>query len=68
MAIPESIVNIFAQSLRANFEALIFDADTSLELFENQEYTQVKTHLQASIQQMQYLLNNIGLPGELKNK
>ncbi|WP_366916757.1 hypothetical protein [uncultured Microscilla sp.] len=47
---------------------MIFDADTSLELFENQEYTQVKTHLQASIQQMQYLLNNIGLPGELKNK
>ena len=55
------MINIFAQSIYAQLEALAIEANHSLELFENQEYTEVKTFLQASIQQMQYMLNNVGI-------
>ncbi|WP_299456559.1 hypothetical protein [uncultured Microscilla sp.] len=68
IAIPESIVNVFAQSLRANLEALMLDADLPLTLFENQEYEQVKIYLQTSILQMQYLLNNVELLDTLQKK
>ncbi|EAY24621.1 hypothetical protein [Microscilla marina] len=68
ITIPESIVNVFAQSVRANLEALMLDADMPLTLFENQEYEQVKTYLQASILQMQYLLNNVELLDTLQKK
>ncbi|WP_299456656.1 hypothetical protein [uncultured Microscilla sp.] len=68
IVIPESIVNVFAQSVRANLEALMLDADLPLTLFENQEYEQVKTYLQASVLQMQYLLNNIELLDALHQK
>ncbi|EAY27698.1 hypothetical protein [Microscilla marina] len=68
IAIPQSIINIFAQSLYAQLEALAFDANASLELFENQEYTQVKTFLQANIQQMQYALNSVEILGRIEQK
>ncbi|EAY27459.1 hypothetical protein [Microscilla marina] len=68
IAIPQSMVNLFAQSIYAHLEALALDTNASLELFENQEYTQVKTFLQANIQQMQYALNNIEILGRMKQE
>ncbi|WP_299462366.1 hypothetical protein [uncultured Microscilla sp.] len=59
VAIPQSMINLFAQSLYAQLEALALDASASLELFENKAYTEVKTFLQAHIQQMQYVLNSV---------
>ena len=61
IAIPQSMINIFAQSIYAQLEALAMEASHSLELFENEDYTEVKTFLQANIQQMQYMLNNVGI-------
>ena len=64
--IPSSVINIFAQSLYAQLEVLAIEANSSLEMFENQEYIQLKTCLQAHIQQMQHALNNIELLGMLE--
>ncbi|EAY31305.1 hypothetical protein [Microscilla marina] len=68
VTIPQSMINIFAQSIYAHLEAVALDANASLELFENQEYTQVKTFLQANIQQMQYALNNVEILGRMEQK
>jgi hypothetical protein len=46
----------------------VLDTSASLELFEAQEYTQLKTCLQAHIQQMQHLLNNVELLDRLEQK
>ena len=59
IAMPQSMINIFAQSLYAQLETLAMETNVSLELLENQEYLQVKTFLQANIQQMQYALNSV---------
>lgn len=59
IAMPQSMINIFAQSLYAQLETLAMETNASLELLENQEYLQVKTFLQANIQQMQYALNSV---------
>jgi hypothetical protein len=53
------MINIFAQSLYVQLETLAIETSASLELLENQEYLQVKTFLQANIQQMQYALNSV---------
>ncbi|WP_299457423.1 hypothetical protein [uncultured Microscilla sp.] len=66
IAIPQSMVNLFAQSIYAQLEALTLDANASLELFENQAYTEVKTFLQAHIQQMQYVLNSVEILDRMK--
>jgi hypothetical protein len=59
IAMPQSMINIFAQSLYVQLETLAIETSASLELLENQEYLQVKTFLQANIQQMQYALNSV---------
>lgn len=66
ITIPQPMINLFAQSIYAQLEALAIDANTSLELFENQAYTEVKTFLQAHIQQMQYMLNNVDILGKIE--
>ena len=55
------MINVFAQSIYAQLEALAMDTNASLELFENQDYTELKTCLKASSQHIQHLLNNIGM-------
>jgi hypothetical protein len=66
ITIPQPMINLFAQSIYAQLEALAIDANASLELFENQAYTEVKTFLQAHIQQMQYMLNNVDILGKIE--
>jgi hypothetical protein len=66
VAIPSPMVNLFAQSIYAQLEALAMETNVSLELFGNQEYTQVKTFLQANIQQMQYMLNSLEILDRLE--
>lgn len=66
VAIPSSMVNLFAQSIQAQLEVLAMETNVSLELFGNQEYTQVKTFLQANIQQMQYMLNSLEILDRLE--
>ena len=66
VTIPQPMINLFAQSIYAQLEALAIDANASLELFENQAYTEVKTFLQAHIQQMQYMLNNVDILGKIE--
>ena len=68
VAIPQSMINIFAQSIYTQLEALTMEANSSLELFENQAYTEVITSLQAHIQQMQHMLNNVGLLSKLQQQ
>jgi hypothetical protein len=68
VAIPQSMINIFAQSIYAQLEALTMEANSSLELFESQAYTEVITSLQANIQQMQHMLNNVGLLSKLQQQ
>ena len=66
ITMPQPMINLFAQSIYAQLEALAIDANASLELFENQAYTEVKTFLQAHIQQMQYMLNNVDILGKIE--
>ena len=61
--IPQAMINIFAQSIYAQLEELAMEANHSLDLFENQDYTELKTMLQANIQKMQHILNNVGVLG-----
>ena len=59
--IPQAMINLFAQSIYAQLEDLAMDSSHLLTLFAAEDYTEVKTVLQSSIQKMQHMLNNVGV-------
>ncbi|EAY24279.1 hypothetical protein [Microscilla marina] len=66
IAIPQSIIDLFAQSLQARLEAFVFNGDILLECAQIEDYHQLANHLQASIFSLQAMLNEYELLGKLR--
>ncbi|WP_157558556.1 hypothetical protein [Microscilla marina] len=67
-AIPSSMIDLFAQSLRVRLEVVVLDAEIPLEHLRHHRHKQLKNYLQAHLTEVQYLFNNFELLESLRVK